>query len=376
MEKNKKLLRYGLTGVVVLIAVVAVMLKYRAYLGNPWTRDGQVRAQVIQIAPRVSAPIINLPIRDNQFVKAGELLFELDPRTFEAALEQARANLEVTRYEFDAMTPQVAAAEAGILSARASVVRAEASIAETKATIERNKAEYERQQDLLSKNATSTRSVERTKASYEVSLEKLKADEAGLRAARASRAQAEASLAEARASLGLPGDTNARLLLAEAQVRQAELNLEFTTVRAPVDGYVTNLNLRKGDHTAAGSPALALIDVNSYWVHGYFKENRVAHIEPGDRAVVTLMTYPDTPLEGRVESLGWGIAQSDGAPGNDLLPHVSPTFEWIRLAQRIPVRIHLTDVPDGIQLRVGTTCSVLVTADETGEVPATPAALQ
>jgi multidrug resistance efflux pump len=90
------------------------MLKYRAYINNPWTRDGQVRAQVIQVAPRVSAPIVNLPIRDDQLVKAGEVLFELDRRTFEAALEQARANLEVTRYGFDAMTPQVAEAEAGV----------------------------------------------------------------------------------------------------------------------------------------------------------------------------------------------------------------------------------------------------------------------
>ena len=372
----KKSQRYLLTFAIVAVAATAVLVKYWDHMANPWTRDGQVRADVPQIASRVTAPIVEIPIEDNQFVKAGDVLFRLDPRTFEAALEQARANLEVTRYGFDAMTPQVAEAEAGVLSARASVVRAEANIAETKATIEKNKAEYERQQDLLPKNATSTRSVERAKASYEVSLEKLKADEAGLKAAKASLTQAEAALAGARASLGLPGETNARLKLAEAQVRQAELNLEFTTVRAPVDGYVTNLSLREGDQAVAHSPALALIDVNSYWVHGFFKENRVAHIEPGDRAVVTLMTYPDTPLEGRVESLGWGIAQSDGAPGNDLLPHVSPTFEWIRLAQRIPVRVHLTDVPDGIQLRVGTTCSVLVTTDETASVPATPAALQ
>jgi len=123
-------------------------------------------------------------------------------------------------------------------------------------------------------------------------------------------------------------------------------------------------------------PMAALVDIASYWVHGFFRENEIADVAPGNHAVVTLMTYPDTPLEGRVESLGWGIAQTDGAPGTDLLPSISPTFEWIRLAQRIPVRVHLTDVPDEIQLRVGTTCSVLVTADETGRVPATPAALQ
>ena len=144
-----KYVRYGLTGLVVLIAVVAVMFKYRAYIGNPWTRDGQVRAQVLQITPRVSAPIVNLAIQDNQFVKAGDLLFELDPRTFEADLAQSRANLELTRYEFAAMTPQIAAAEAGVLSAAASVAQAQASIAQADATIQKNKAEYERQQELL-----------------------------------------------------------------------------------------------------------------------------------------------------------------------------------------------------------------------------------
>jgi multidrug resistance efflux pump len=372
----KKYQRYLLTGAVVLIAVAAVLLKYRAYVTNPWTRDGQVRAQVVQITPRVSAPIVNLPIRDNQLVKTGDLLFELDPRTFEADLAHARANLELTRYEFDAMTPQVKSAEAGVRSAEASVVQAGAVIAEAKAQIEKDKAEYERQQNLLPKKATSMRSVQRAKASYEVSVEQLKAAEAGLNAARATQAQAEATLAETLANLGIPGEANARLRVAEAEVLQAALNLEFTRVTAPVDGYVTNLSLRKGDQAVANQPALALVDVNSFWVHGFFKENRVANIEPGDRAVVTLMTYPDTPIEGRVESLGWGIAQTDGATGTDLLPTVSPTFEWIRLAQRIPVRVRLLDVPDEIRLRVGTTCSVLVTTDEDGEVPATPAALQ
>jgi multidrug resistance efflux pump len=147
-------------------------------------------------------------------------------------------------------------------------------------------------------------------------------------------------------------------------------------VTAPVDGYVTNLTLRTGSQAVANSPALALVDTNSFWVHGFFRENHIANVKPGDRAVVTLMTYPDTPLQGVVESLGWGISQSDGAPGIDLLPSVSPTFEWIRLAQRVPVRVHLVDVPDEILLRVGTTCSVLVTTGDASAVPAAPAALQ
>jgi multidrug resistance efflux pump len=160
-----------------------------------------------------------------------------------------------------------------------------------------------------------------------------------------------------------------------AAVRTAELNLEFTQVKAPVDGYVTNLNLRLGSQAVANQPSLALVDVSSYWIDGFFKENVIAGIGAGDQAVVTLMTYPDTPLEGRVESLGWGIAQQDGSTGFELLPNISPTFEWIRLAQRVPVRVHLVDVPEGIALRVGTTASVLVrtgTAGEEGETRRRP----
>ena len=108
------------------------------------------------------------------------------------------------------------------------------------------------------------------------------------------------------------------------------------------------------------SPALALIDIDSFWVHGYFRESHIAGIGAGDRAIVTLMSYPDRPLEGRVDSLGWGIYQSDGGTGANLLPDIKPTFQWIRLAQRVPVRVHLNDVPEDIQLRVGTTASVLV----------------
>ena len=101
-------------------------------------------------------------------------------------------------------------------------------------------------------------------------------------------------------------------------------------------------------------PALALVDINSFWVHGFFKENYIEGIREGDRTIVTLMSYPDHPLEGCVDSLGWGIAQQDGSTGYNLLPSISATFEWIRLAQRVPVRVHLTQVPDEVKLRVGT----------------------
>ena len=164
-------------------------------------------------------------------------------------------------------------------------------------------------------------------------------------------------------------------------MEQAELNLEFTEVKAPVDGYVTNLDLRLGSQAVANQPAVALVDVNSFWVHGFFRETLVGRVQRGDEAVVTLMSYPDSPLRGRVDSIGWGIAQDDGSTGQDLLPNISPTFEWIRLAQRVPVRIHLEAVPDDVELRVGTTGSVLVrtgTADDEKAAPApgAPRALQ
>ena len=373
--------KYLLTGAIVAVAVIVVLLKYWDYVTNPWTRDGQVRAQVIQITPRVSGPIVKLPIKDNQLVKAGDLLFEIDPRTFEANLDQARAQLDETGDDYQALVQQVEAAKAMVEVSRAAITQAKSAIKEMESTIEKNKAEYDRQRELLPRKATSQKAVDRAKANYEISVEQRKTAVAALAQARASMLESEAELAEAKANLGAAGEANALIRAARAAVRQAELNLEFTQVRAPVDGYVTNLNLRLGSQAVANQPALALVDVNSFWVDGFFKETSIGNIRQGNKAVVTLMTYPDTPLKGYVDSLGWGIAQQDGSTGFELLPNISPTFEWIRLAQRVPVRIHLTNVPDEVELRVGTTCSVLVktgTSDSDKEKPpvAAPRALQ
>lgn len=352
--------KYLVTGSIVLVAVLALLLKYWDYVVNPWTRDGQVRAEVIQVTPRVSGPIVNLPIRDNQFVKAGDLLFEIDPRTYQASLDQAQAQLDQTGGNVMALEKQVEASRAGVKVAQAAIEQARSAIAQLEATIAKNKAEYGRQQDLLPKRATSKKSVERAKANYEVSLQQKLSAKAGLAQAHAQLTESEAALAESEAQLGAMGEANPQLRASLASVHLAELNLEFTRVRAAVDGYITNLNLRLGSQAVANQPALALVDVSSYWVSGYFREDTIADIQPGDKAIVTLMTYPDRPIEGEVDSVGWGIAQDDGSTGFDLLPTISPTFEWIRLAQRVPVRIELKNVPEDIKLRVGTTGSVVV----------------
>ena len=377
----KLFFKYLLTGLVVLIAIAVVLLKYWDYVVNPWTRDGQVRADVIQITPRVSAPIVELTVKYNQFVKAGDLLFSLDPRTFQADLESAQAKYDKTGDSYLGQEMQVEAALAYVEVSRASLLQAQSAINEADSEIEKNKAEYERQEELLPKKATSVKSVERARANYEVSVQKRGGAVASLAQARASLVQSQADLAETRANLGAAGDANASIREARAAVEQAELNLGFTEVRAPVNGYVTNLELQLGSQGVANQPALALVDVDSFWIDGYFKENTIEKIGAGDRAIVTLMSYPDLPIEGTVDSLGWGIAQDDGSTGDDLLPNISPTFEWIRLAQRVPVRIHLGELPEGVELRVGTTGSVLVMTGTAGgghdkSVPAVPSALQ
>jgi len=302
--------RLLITGAIVLVAVAVFAVRYWQYVTNPWTRDGQVRAQVIQITSRVTAPIVKLPIADNQFVKQGDVLFELDPRTFKASLDEAQAALQV---------------KGATRSDKTSVAN-------------RYRGAMKKSPGAVSKEDFDTAINEERAAVAEVAGQK-------------------------------------------AVVESRRLDLEFTQVRAPVDGYVTNLNLRLGSQAVADEAALALVDVSSFWIHGYFRETLIGDIRSGDRAIVTLMTYPDQPLEGRVDSLGWGIAQDDGSAGQDLLPEISPTFEWIRLAQRVPVRVHLLHVPDDVELRVGTTASVLVmtgTHDgaSTDPVPAVPRPLQ
>jgi multidrug resistance efflux pump len=243
------------------------------------------------------------------------------------------------------------------------------------------KKEYDRQKKLDKQGATSKRAVETARANWVSYLNQKANAEAQLLQMQASLSEAKANLAKAKADLGAPGEKNAQVRLAKAEVRSAELNLEFTQKKAPVDGYVTNLNLRLGSQAVENQPIMALVDVNSYWVVGFFKENYIEGIRKGDRAILTLMTYHDKPLEGRVDSLGWGIAQDDGSTGFDLLPTISATFEWIRLAQRVPVRIHLAKIPEGVELRVGTTVSVLVMTGTSGSeskmaAVAAPRALQ
>ena len=292
----KQLKKYLLTGSIVLLAVLLVLFKYWDYVTNPWTRNGQVFAQVIQITPRVSGPLVKLPVVDNQFVKAGDLLFEIDRRTFEADLDQARAKLDNTRDQIEALGSQVEAAQADVEAAEATIKQSEAAIKGFAGRVVETKKEYDRQRTLDKQGATSKRAVETARANWVAAVNQKANAEAQLLQMQASLSEAKANLAKAQADLGAPGEENAQVRLAKAEVQSAELNLEFTQQKAPVDGYVTNLNLRLGSQAVPNQPIMPLVDVNSYWITGFFRENYIEDIRQGDRAIVTLMSYPDKPL--------------------------------------------------------------------------------
>ena len=156
-------------------------------------------------------------------------------------------------------------------------------------------------------------------------------------------------------------ETNAaNVALAKANVEEAHLNLKYTKVYAPTNGFITNLNLREGSQVVANTPVVALIDEDSFWIEGYFKETDLVNVAPNDKAIVTLMMHNDVQLKGHLKSIGFGIATQDGSTGNDLLPNVNPNFQWIRLAQRIPIKVVLDNVPEDLQLRVGMTASIKI----------------
>jgi multidrug resistance efflux pump len=352
-----------LTMVVVLAAAGMLAFKYRQYMVNPWTRDGQVRANVIQIAPRVSGPIVDLPIRDNQHVNKGDLLFGIDPRTFQAAYDQACANLDQTRDQIKNLEQQIISAEASLKQSLSSVKSAAFGVTSAEAHFHEVEKDLGRYQKLVEGGSIAKREYDLSKENYITAQASLNQAQAQLDKTNAARDQAAAELLRTKAALGASGENNPLLRAAIAAWEQAKLNLEFTKVTAPVDGYVTNLNLRLGSQAVANQPILAFVDINSYWVAGFFRESSIGTIKNGDKAVVTLMAYPNEPIDGVVESIGQGVAQQDGSTSQDLLPTINATFEWIRLAQRVPVRVRIIEKSKNVILRSGITASVLVMTD-------------
>src|SRR6266576_1537419 len=155
----------------------------------------------------------------------------------------------------------------------------------------------------------------------------------------------------------------AALASAKAALAQSEINLQRTEVRSPVDGYVTNLLMRVGDYARAGTPNVSVIDENSYWIDAYFEETKLANVHVGDRVEAILLGY-EAPVSGRIESITGGISAANAASSTQGLPNVDPIFTWVRLAQRIPVRIRIEQISPEVSLVAGMTCSVSVVGEK------------
>ncbi len=311
MLKIQSFLRLAVTLAIVAVAVLGAHALWKAYMYTPWTRDGRVRADIVNVAPDVSGLVTDVRVRDNQRVAKGDVLFAIDP----------------ARYR-----DQLAQREAEIVRTREQVAQAKAQVAQSQATRTMRRAQAQRRMALADEVITAE---SRADAGAQAS----QAD-AGFDAARASLRVAEASLKAAEASR----DIVAR-------------DLERSVIKAPVNGYVTNLNLHVGDYVSQGGARLAVIDEQSFWIYGYFEETKLPHVQVGDRAEIRLMAG-QTPLSGHVESIASGIVDRDNQTGDRLLANVNPVFTWVRLAQRVPVRIAIDAVPDGVHLAAGMTATV------------------
>jgi multidrug resistance efflux pump len=322
-----------------------------------------VRADIVKIAPRVMGYIVQVAVKDNQFVRKGELLFRIDPSSFQLSVDTAQVQLEQAREEVAALEAAVKAAEAMVLESEAGIVAARARINQQEAALANARSESTRATRLADQKAGSVENAEKSAATVLEVQAEVDSARAALSQKEAALTTSKANLDQANAKLGEHGDANVRIREAVLQLEEARLKLSWTSMNAPVDGFITNLDVNEGAFGFPGIPIAAFVDSSSFRVDGYFQESKLKHIHPGDRAIITLMSHPDTKLSGVVDSIGYAInppdiADTEGA-GN-LVPQVEPTFDWVRLPQRVPVRIRLEDVPRDIQLVSGTTASVAI----------------
>jgi multidrug resistance efflux pump len=357
-ETTRKLV----TGAVVALGILLVWIAYSVFVNRPWTRDGQVRADIIEVGSDVSGKIVVVHVQDEQLVQAGDLLFEVDPASYRIAVEQARVGLDEARQQVASLSAAVDAARAGVEVARSDVSTAKAQVDASKANLKLAEAESQRYERLSKSGAGSTETAQKSAAQLLEARADLIISEARVRQAESGLASAEAGLQQSLAALGAPGDDNVRVRAAKVALADAELNLNRTRVLAPRTGWVTNLFLQPGDYAHPGAAMITLVDKDSLRISGFFKETQIHHIKPGDRAIITLMGFSEQ-LEGVVENIGSAINPPQIASvesSSAIVPSVAPSYDWIRLAQRVPVRIRLTSVPEDVKLISGATVSVAI----------------
>jgi membrane fusion protein, multidrug efflux system len=320
------------------IIAAAVLLVVVLYINDsrPSTNDAYLQADLVRMAPEVSGRIVALPIRDNQAVKKGDLLFAIDPEPFRLHLEQARAQVQALEASIKVQTDQVAsqgarakAAETGIGSAQAQLELALSTLA--------------RLEPLGRQGFVPKEQVDQARTSVTV--------------ARNAAAQSSQQAQEARQAVTSTAPLEAQLSSAKALQALAERDLRLTEVRAAFDGKITGLDLTVGQFATVGVPLFTIINTEKWYAVANFRESDLRKIREGQRAQVFVMANPSRPVGGYVESIGWGVVAEEGITVFGGLPRLPRTLNWVRIAQRFPVRILLDAPPDEL-MRVGSTISV------------------
>ena len=395
MAENFDRKRWGrMIGRGVIIATVLVLLLVILETDrNPRTDDASVRSNFIEITPEVSGRLVELPAKDNAFVKKGSVLFAIDPRPYEYALQTAlsdQASLEQQiideRRKIAAQHNAEDAARAGLHSSRTGIKTAGSSVDLAKATVTRAQAaeaaaeaqlkyatnDLNRIEPLLKKKYVTADQVDQANTAVKVAQGNYDAAQASLAQAQAQyteailhEEQADAAASESAAKLGQAVHAVDRIetLLAQrdakaARVLNARLDLERCRVVAPFDAYVTNMNISEGAYARPGTPLFTLIDTRYWWVIANYRESKLKNIRPGMHVDVYLMSHPNHRFNGVVESIGYGIFPEDGKATNGL-PDIERTLNWVHLSARFPVRVRVQD-PDPAIFRMGETAVTVV----------------
>ena len=374
-------------------AVLALLVAVALTDIYPRTDDASVRANFIGVIPEVNGLLVQLPVKDNAYVKKGDLLFEIDPRPYEYALHQALSDQEALEQQIideerriAAEHSAVEAAQAGVHQSSTGIKTAGSSVDVAKATVVRSKAALDaaaaqlklaknnlnRIEPLLAKQYVTVEQVDETRTALNVAQGNFDEAQAALAEAQAQetqsvlrREEADALAAESQARLGQAIHTvdTVETLKSErpakaAKVDSARLDLERTRVVAPFDGYVTNLNISVGAYAHPGSSLFTFIDTRTWYVIANYRESKLKHIHLGSHVDVYLMGHPDRKFNGVVDGIGFGVFPEDGAV-SDGLPNIDRTLNWVHLSSRFPVRIRVTD-PDPVLFRIGSTAVTIV----------------
>jgi multidrug efflux system membrane fusion protein len=343
---------------IIIAAVVVAIIAIWEYSHRPETDDATVRANFIGVAPQASGHIVELHVKDNQFVKEGDLLFLIDPRPYEHAVERAKANLVLTRKEVDSLEKSLTVADASIVRADAQRLASEASVQRAEAEFRDADDHLKRLQPLLVKEFTTTDLVEAAETRRLVAHTGVQEAQKNLIATTAAVEQAKAERLRADDAIGQEGNFNARVAAAEAQLHDAELNLEYCRVTAPFSGKVVNFNISPGEFARTGVDVFSLVDTRTWYVVANFRETQLKHIEEGSPAEIYLQFKGGKRFKGKVVGLGWAVVPEDGTSAIGL-PSVPRNLDWVRLAQRFPVRIEVENPDDSF--RIGASAVVTIT---------------